>query len=255
MRRGPSPQWIREVTDFTASDLLPGSTVLALHAPILAGRFYSPEQSTLLSSDEDKSALSYVANAVRELSNEQIDGEHLDGGVLESLARLSPLTANGVDINVSSVSEPSGSFVIDRVITERAAEWKKKTPTDRKVFVSGTLESIQHSGAAFSLVGVDDSRIRGYLQHQDLVEKLRDLWGKEVTVEGRASYNSSGKIRLVEAISIRPYQTGDELVMSHVGRTNEPLFTTTPGLSGPDLLALRGTLSSDEPIDDLLKDL
>lgn len=255
VRPGSAPQWIREVTDFRAASLLPGSTVLALLAPSLAGRSDSPDQAAFVDDEGVKTALSIVADAVDEVATGKIDGEHLDRGVLESLGRFSSITSMGVDLTISAVADPSHSYTINRRIIERAAEWKQKTPVDRSILVTGTLESIRHASAAFSLVGADDSRIRGYLQHRELIEQLRDLWGTAVTVEGRASYSSSGKMRQIEAVSIRPYQTGDELVMAHVGHGDDLFVSRQAELTGSELHSLRGTLSSDEPIDDLLKDL
>jgi hypothetical protein len=43
-------------------------------------------------------------------------------------------------------------------------------------------------------------------------EKMRELWGKRVTIKGKAYYKPSGKLRNIEAHLIRPSEDGDEIL-------------------------------------------
>ncbi|HVN79704.1 MAG TPA: hypothetical protein VMW38_11955, partial [Terriglobia bacterium] len=88
LKRGRLPEWLDRAVDFTVTGMATGSTVLNLEAPILGQtipeQLIQPDLWFLTPSQED-TAVSLVTRSVRDTTNENLESEYYDTGVLSSL--------------------------------------------------------------------------------------------------------------------------------------------------------------------------
>ncbi len=125
------------------------------------------------------------------------------------------------------------------------------------IVVSGFLNLIEHSNRGFQLKLEDGKSVDGIMD-TSLVdfESMRELWGKKVTIKGKAQYKPSGKLSSVEAQLIRSFEPGDELlqkipkIRKHIKLTEE--FLIKKKSNGDALRKIWGKWPGDESIDDLL---
>lgn len=255
-KSGPVPEWIREATDFTIDGLSKGSTILALDVPPLAETpLFGGDGAPADGFDPTETALSVFAHAVADLEAGNLDSERLDRGFLDTLARFARL-GDGVRVEFIPDSEirsrRADAFVIDSDIIASATRLQRETPADHAVVLTGLMETIEHGDARFTLATDRRGRVRGNLLGDAPTERLRELWGRRVTVSGMARLTLSGRVRFVEATSARPFADGDDIVSDLTAPPQLLPEMDQPRRSGNAVASLAGGWPGDEPIDVLL---
>ena len=133
---------------------------------------------------------------------------------------------------------------------------KQDTPEPSTFVITGKFDLIQHSRQKFHLVLSNGQVIPGVINPEILdVENMREFWGRRVTIKGLVHFNPGRKVRLFEAQSIKPAESGEE-IFERVPKAPEPqlLFDVeSPKLSAaPALEEIWGRWPGDESIDELL---
>ena len=253
-RSGPPPDWVREATDFTVKGLRSGSTVLALDVPPLAETpLFGGDGAPADGFRPDETALTVLGRAVADVREGALDSDRVDRGVLDALARFERI-GPGIQIEVGPTSgvSASGRFTIDPPLVELAVRLRRESPPDRPVVLTGRLDTIEHAESQFVLLLDDGRRTKGSLAGDGASDRLRDLWGNRVTVQGTARHTLSGRVRFVEASTLRPFAAGDESMSALTQTSLLPSGSGPEPLSGPALATLRGAWPGDESVDALL---
>ena len=95
----------------------------------------------------------------------------------------------------------------------KITETKIKMPESRVVAFFGFFNLIEHEHLRFQLKTNNEQNIEGFLDPKLInPEDMRLLWGKKVTIRGRANFKPSGKIHSLEAQYVRPFESGDEIL-------------------------------------------
>ena len=255
---GTKPEWLIAATNLVIQELRPGSTVLSLEAPVIGGgqAWLSEEMAAGASSlDPTATALTVLGETIREVETSGGTSDRLDRGMLEGLARFAGLTRQGIRIDISSSQRHIDRFRVDQSITTHVVTLKEQTPPDHAVVVAGTLERIGHSDRAFELITDDGRRIRGTFRLEARSkERLRGLWGEQVTVQGMAHYAPSGQVRALDATSVRVYESEDRYLVE-AAESDLNLFMPgdeLPRDTGNTLREIWGAWPGDETIEELL---
>jgi hypothetical protein len=258
---GRQPEWLREASNLVIRDIRPGSTVLTLDAPAIgSGQAWLSEEMSAGAPvlDPDATAISLLSGTIREVEQSGNTSDRLDRGMLDGLTRFSGLTRRGIRIDISSLKRPVDRFCVDQSVTAHVVTLKQQTPPDHAVIVAGRLERIGHSDRAFELITEEGRRIRGsYRPGGEDEDRLRRLWGELVTAQGMARYAPSGRVRSLDATSMRVYEPVDEYLIE-VAASNRRVFMPDdelPANSGDALREIWGQWPGDETIEELLEAL
>ena len=266
-RPGPHPQWIEESIDFAVHPFREGSTGVPLSVPELgstAEQAIEQRDMWLRKPAFDETALSLLAEASTDIRQDHRESDRYDRGVLQALTRLGSLfTTPDVSIDIENEETGEIAFSIDADYLRQAEQLERDTPSPQKVALAGELDVIEYSRRAFKLVLEDGRRIRGEINAPTISEeKMRDLWGKKVTLQGRAHFTPARSVQFIETDLIRPYREEDRLLASFSplqGETSPLSEMTTQQLqekqAGNALRKIRGQWPGDESIDELLEAL
>ena len=263
IKSGRQPSWLEKAVNFTMSGLKSGSTVLNLEAPTLAeviGTELQQQDFWAKAPAPHDTAISLIAQSVRDTTAENLESDYYDAGVLKSLLNLKPfLKTQAQSLEVVSQERPQEHIVINNAEMEKVERLKIQTPEPQSFIVSGHLDAIQHSQKRFQLVLPESQIIPGRVDEEFMAaESLREFWGKDVTVKGIVHFRPSGRIQLLEAQFIKIKNTGEEIfeVMPRVQTEAEFIGESLHVKETKNWLKeVWGKWPGDEPVEDILKEL
>ncbi len=260
---GKSPEWLKRSLDITVTGLKPGSTVIELNAPVLGETI--PEvfaQKTLWEEpfNQEDTALTLLSRSLSDVVTENMESDYLDAGVLDALLAFQPIIKNyASEIELTPQGPGNGGFKISGNEIKKIRKLKLETPKPKTVVIAGHFNLIEHAGLRFQLIPQEDKKIQGVMNPALInVEDMRALWGKRVTIKGKAHYKPSGKFRHIEAEEIRPFVEGDEIFrrIPEGQRTLKGFETYIQEHSiGKTLKKVWGKWPGDESIESLLSAL
>ncbi len=253
--RGTPPGWLRSASDFEliAMERGPGRRAFRVQArPLvdtMATRFAQADMFDDL--DPKKSPLELFEDSLEQALSGNADSDAFDHALVETCAGFRTVLGEGVD----SVEIMNGRLVrIDAESVERAARLAKESFASRRVRLAGHLNAIQYSDCRFSLVLEGGAKIAGTAR--DLgAEALREAFGSNVIITGKAEFRPSGKLLHIDAESVEPASEKDLKIFDQVPR---PLTLAAPierQVSKAGLAALLGKWPGDEPVEQLLEQL
>ncbi len=263
--QGTRPTWLEASIDFTITGLEEGSTILEIDAPLLAetahDQFSQPEfwRETPEAGD---TSLDLAAFAIEEAQSESDSSERFDSSVLDAVLEFKKAVRSAnVRYQLRPTTGARGSFELTEASFERIAERKRQLPEPKAFVVSGKLDEIKHSAGRFRLFLPNGHKLLGRIHPEYLQgESLRDLWGKDVTVEGMVHFKANGQARLIDARKLGERSEGDELFEAlpsvsnlHAQSDLFPEFSSSARKDEP--MILWGKWPGDEPIEELMAEL
>ena len=256
-RSGPVPDWVREATDFKVDGVHAGSTILTLDAPVLSETpLFSGDGAAPDGFRPDETALSVFGQVVADLETGALDSDRVDHSLLATFARFSKLgTGVRVEFSARGTLRKADTFTVDQEIIRTAARLQAATPSDHAVVLTGRLDAIEHGSSRFTLITDDGRRVKGTFTGSEAHQRLRDLWGRRITLQGMARYTAAGRVRFVEASVVRAYAEGDDTFAALTHSPMLPIEGEPPVRKGSGLASLRGAWPGDESIDALLASL
>ena len=88
------------------------------------------------------------------------------------------------------------AFDLGRTHIQQARRLKQETPPPFSVVLSGKLDVIGHSQRSFKLRTETGDTVRGVVQSSEMkAEKLSELWGDDVTIQGQAHFTPGGSLQ------------------------------------------------------------
>jgi len=264
-RPGPKPSWVDDSVRFIVRGIGEGSTVLPIDVLSLGdttGSIIRQQDFWMGKPSPDDTALSLVGRTIQDIERKNRESQRYDRGVLKALAAFGRVITNGEVIHVKNRNNHRRIFSITREHIHHAEALERDIPAPRGVVLSAHLDMIEHSQRSFTLLTEDGKKIRGSTSAV-AEERLRDLCGKEVTLQGQAHFTAAGSLRFIEAQVIRAFQEGDRLFKKTKKELAEELLKEDvnskqrlrSGDVGQALQELRGTWPGDESIDEILNAL
>ena len=264
LKRGRLPEWLDRAVDFTVTGMATGSTVLNLEAPILGQtipeQLIQPDLWFLTPSQED-TAVSLVTRSVRDTTNENLESEYYDTGVLNSLQSFRTfIKTEAEQIELSSEDRPQEGFSLNIQELAKVDRLKERIPEPRVFLVSGHLNSIEHNRMRFQLVVKEGQIIPGRVDEEYLpVEAMREFWGKKVTVKGLVHFKASGGVQVIEAQMIKPMEAGELLFQELPSIQTEMDFARAASRGATErkdwLKEIWGKWPGEESIEKLMEEL
>jgi hypothetical protein len=260
-RTGPMPKWVAKSSEFLFRQIKKGSTVLAFDAPTLAetiGPRISQQDLWYATPDPEDTAVSMLSKALGELTAGGMESQRYDKGMLESIMSFRRfLEADGSQIILTESKKHRTLFSVDSSSLHEIDRVRAAFPDPQAVLVSGDCDMIEKSTRRFKLLLADGHTVLGRLAGDNpMAQNMRSLFGLKVTVRGTMNYMANGKPRLLEALMVRPFETGDSLFEEFVG-TNS-IEADVRGMrstfkSGDILAGIKGRWPGDESIEELLE--
>ena len=173
----------------------------------VAPEIFAQQQLFPAGTEPDATAFDLFLDAAEDAAAGRRDSERLDAGVLEVLARTGGLfSRGGTRLSITRASRPS--VVLDPSSATMIRELAAETPPPRISRVRGVLDTLTFSTKTMAL-RLDDGRVlRGFAGAVG-IDKMKQLLGTEVVVEGPVTFRPSGEALRIEVESASPAASGD----------------------------------------------
>lgn len=262
-KSGTRPNWLEAAVDFTFANMTSGSTTLEIDASTLGATIPARVLQQKMFYDlpsPDETALSVMLKSAGDATEEHLESDRFDNGVLKSIAFMEPLLKSfASSIEISSSDRPGEGLVLTGEKIATVKRISAQTPEPSMVVLAGILNTIEHREGAFKLLLSDGTQIPGEVDIGSVdPEELRKFWGKKVTVKAMAEFRPSGKARFLGLRLIKPFERGEELLEKAPSKAS-PLRVVDkakrlPAAEGP-LEKIWGQWPGDESIEELLSAL
>ena len=260
-KSGKNPDWVKKSLDFTITGIKAGSTVIELEAPVL--REAIPEQFIqkkleVDSISPDDTALTLLSRSISDASAENMESDYFDSGVLDALLSFNDITTRyATELKITSKTKVEDNFRISREEIKTIKKIKLETPGPHTVVIAGFFNLIEHNNRRFQLKLEDGRSIEGIMDPSFVdSENMRELWGKKVTVKGKALYKPSGRLRRLEAQLVTSFEPGDKILqrIPMVQKRAKPAgeFVLEKKSNSEALRKVWGKWPGDESIEELL---
>ena len=204
----------------------------------------------------------WAALAIQEALSKEGTSDRYDSNVIDAVLEFKKaIRSPDIRYEFKSTTEARGKFELTESSFEKIADRKRQLPEPKAFIVSGKLDEIKHSQSRFCLLLTDEKKLLGRAHPEFLNgESLRDLWGKEVTVEGMVHFKANGQPRFIDARKLGEKTDGDEIFEALPSVANphkqENLFPElTSKKKSDDPMILWGAWPGNEPLEDLMAEL
>ena len=169
------------------------------------------------------------------------------------------LDGTELKVELHSDERRADRFSLNNDSYQKFDKIRSETPEPQAMLLTGFLNMIQHNQRRFELTLESGPTVRGRINESFInLEQIRNLWGKKVTIKGIMQYNPSKKPRLLEAESISPMNSGDEVfsTIPIAYQVHDVLAQAQKNTSSHNIVAdIWGKWPGEESIDELLNDL
>jgi hypothetical protein len=183
-----------------------GDTLLIFQVPRIcdsAPRLF--EQGTLFEEDRlqpDWTAFDLLGQIISSVQTASANDMSVDYGMLASIESYGQAIRRGLDVAAFEFNQGSQSTAtIDIGLIGKAHEALELTPTPRLVRIVGNLDMLRMSDHLFQLIATGTTRVRGVWSPDKIL--LKDFLGKDVLLEGIASFRPDGSIASIHAHAVR----------------------------------------------------
>lgn len=216
---GAPPKWLRQAADVRVlgwdEDGI-GRTLVHVEAPLLgeaADEVYRQAALWDTKPAPNDTALNVFARAANEVRTGNEESSLYDLGLLKRFRYTDHLLGREVEfIEVPEARVPDAPVArLDHEVAIRARQLTDRTPTSRQIRVTGRLDMIRHSTRSFEMLLDDNKPVRGLLESGEVIEDLKPLLGKSITVVGKAVYRPSGSVLRIDAQGVEEGAPGSKL--------------------------------------------
>lgn len=147
--------------------------------------------------------LDLFGDVVRDVRAARRSSPLFDARSLEELRKLEKAPESGLSEARIETRRYSGEGIaLDPGVGRAADALLDETPAPERTRVMGKLDAVFFDGRALALSLPDGNRLRGAWS-ADSMEPLRELWGRDVLVEGKVQFRPDGTALGIEAEAIR----------------------------------------------------
>lgn len=152
--------------------------------------------------DGSRTCLDLFEIGIKDALEGNLESDYYDDGLLKQYSQFKDVFNHGVEtIRVTNGTAGRHSLEIGPEGLREIKKLKKKVYAPQYARIAGKLDVIGHSRRLFNLQLKDGQQIKGIAERLDL-EKLKELWGKQVFVSGKVIFRPSGSVHRIEAESI-----------------------------------------------------
>lgn len=261
--RGRRPEWFRRSVDVRFVDVTAGpddSTVLHFEAPRFGEAAEELYKQKPLFEDvrpkQEDTGFDLFADVLADIRKKAEDSLRFDAKLLGQVSKFKRYPSKrGVEsIAISGDRLQEHPAILDEAVSLLAEELSRATPPPCRGRIAGKLDMIRDHDNVFKLMLGQTKTVRGVWTRQDM-STLRDLFGKDVAVEGEAVFRASGNLLRIDADAIRPATDADNYFRTlplPVRRANVPRAFLRPQTSSAGAAAAFGKWPGDESERELL---
>jgi len=219
---GHNPAWLDAASDIRFVDHEgEDETILYFESPLLgeaAEGLYGEQQLEFWSKlpAPDDTGFDLLGDVLSDVAQENADSERFDSPLLRKITAFRKGlngTFQGMRLSGHRYTDQCPA-ILDLTVIQTAERFCSITPTPEWVRIVGTLDMIRASTNSFALKLNDGQEVRGVLLEAD-IEKMKDLFKKEVLVLGRAVYRPSQRLLRVDADRVSLAE-GESSIWSHI---------------------------------------
>ncbi len=149
-----------------------------------------------------QTAFELLGSALIDIATKREESNRFDSGLLRRIARYK----RSLDVGVSCIGMPDTDRTsrgrIDRQVLTAASELLEVTPAPQRVRVAGRLDLMGASQAVLKLVVRPGEIVTAIWDGTATVESFRDLFNRDVILEGQAVFRPSGSLLRIDADAI-----------------------------------------------------
>lgn len=190
-----------------------GETILHFELPTLGAAAPEAFRQQLLWDDgpqPEQSAFELLAASLRDVAARRSDSSRFDRGLLKRFGRYRRLFAPRHLDRIALVDEEAAvPAFLDRQMTETALQLSAAIPPAQRVRVVGRLDVLGASQGVMKIVVEPGSIVVVLWEGEGTIEALKDLFNRDVVVEGTAVFRPSGALLRVDASAIAEASSSD----------------------------------------------
>jgi hypothetical protein len=219
LKRGKSPKWLENALNLEITGIAKGSTVLNISAPTFQESipdYFAQKKIWKPKLIPEDTAISLFSKSMSDIVSGNLESDLYDYNVLQSLNSFrNILKKHASELNITSSQKKADNCRISSDEITKIGEVKVKIPESRIVALSGFFNMIEHDHRRFQLKVNNEQIVDGYLDPKFIdIEDMRPLWGKKVTIKGKALFKPSGRIHSIDVQKVRAFELGDEILGS-----------------------------------------
>jgi hypothetical protein len=233
-----------------------GATLLHFEVPTFGSVASELFQQRLLWDDgpkPDETAFELFGAALHDVAVRRTESNRFDPGMLRRIQTYQRVLSRGIDriTMPDTLVERRGQIDADVVVA--ASELYAVTPAARRVRVTGRLDVMGASQGVLKLDVRPGEIVTALWECDEPVESLRELFNRDVVVEGVGVFRPSGSLLRIDADAIAPASSQDEFfrrVPSAAARRDYHKLARLKTGEKSAYGQLRGSLPADEPDDE-----
>jgi hypothetical protein len=197
----------------------------------------------------EDTAFELFGNALHDVATRRLESNSFDPGLLKKIGKYRRLLKRGVNRIDMPDTTPAKRGEIDAHVVRTATELYEVTPSPQRLRVAGRLDVMGASQGVLKLEVRPGEIVTALWHGPEPVEQFRDLFNRDVVLEGVGIFRPSGSLLRIDADVIASASPTDDffrrLPVVKVRPNYHKLARIKPG-DRSAWLQLRGTLPADE---------
>jgi len=157
----------------------------------------------------DATAFDLLGAALNDIAGQRSDSSHFDLPLLKHLAVYDRLLNRGIE-RIGLEGSAANAPRIDHDVLQHAGALARSTPPSRRVRVAGRLDLMGASQGVLKIHVRAGVVVTALWNGAEPIEAHRDLFNKDVIIEGLGVFRPSGSLLRIEADALRPAGVQDE---------------------------------------------
>lgn len=206
--------------------------------------------------EPEQTVFELLGSALVDVAARRKDSNRFDQGLLRRFVGYRRLFTRG---HLTRIALPDivgiESACLDAAVTGAAGELSADTPASQRVRVVGRLDVLGASQGVLKLEVRPGVLVTGLWDGQAAMDSLKDLFNRDVVVEGMAVFRPSGSLLRVDVRAIAPAAAADDYFRTVPSASSQTDATKTvrlrPGESSP-YARIQGRIPVEESDEDFL---
>jgi hypothetical protein len=158
----------------------------------------------------DETAFELLGAALEDIAIHQKDSDRFDSGLLNRVKSYRRILERGVrSITLPDAHLPTQARV-DQAVVKAASDLVAITPNARRVRVTGRLDVMGASQSVLKLQVRPGQYVMARWEGPEPIDSLRELFNREILVEGMGIFRPSGGLLRIDADTIAEASSSDE---------------------------------------------
>jgi hypothetical protein len=148
---------------------------------------------------ESDTVFDLLGDVISDVDQERRDSPLFDATMLQTVSRYERARIAGLtEMRFSLPNREYKESVVDKRVIDLAKSLQAETPHSQRARIMGRLDALFYENRSFVLELLDGPRLRGAWMKES-PEPLRELWGRQVLIEGVIQFKPNGEPLALEA--------------------------------------------------------